>query len=359
MMEKQAEQKKAIVLDTNFVIQHLKDFDQALNKLNEKHSVYISQISVDERIAQKVRDMKKQYKELERVSKTESRIYSEIVFTKTIEEAETLYRNAIKMNYVKLFPDRIIPFSTTKKSFDCVLKRAFDKTPPFTIAEGASDKGFKDTLIWLSVLDYFKAEGEDEVIFMTDDSIFAKNFGELKSEFSAFTGKTIEFKSNTYYIELTKTNGDLSSPMEPEKQETLPDVSFLRKEIDDAYEAIIILESEDYYGNPRWDRTFAIYDMVNESYAKAFFDGLRNRIQSHMLEAKVFPSELLSVGNVEIVDKERISMERFEAVLKLYESVERNYPQYLDSLYLAFAQKINENYEVKPFSDISADDLPF
>ena len=355
-MEKQVEQKKALVLDTNFIIQNIKDIRKIVEKLRESHTVYISQVSVDERIAQKIRDMRKKYKELETMSKNECSLYSNIVMTKSIEDAAEAYREGIQMNYQGLFGDGIIPLIKNKKMLDTVLMRANDKTPPFV--EGASDKGFKDTLIWLSVLEFFKNSKVKEVIFISDDNGFLKAAPELIEEFKNNTGRAIEFKTNAYCKELINEKTDKNTE-EVTPQKPLPDVSLLRKEIDEAFEDLIWFEGEDSFGGPKWERTFDIYDIVDESYAKAFFDELSDKIQSHIFEARVLPSELLCVGNIEMLDKVLIPIERFEAANRVYESVKKNYAQYLDAFYLAFTQKINKNYQTKPFNDINADDLPF
>lgn len=58
-------EKKAFVFDTNFIIQN-QNLDEALDKLKEKFSVYITQVSIDERIAQNCRDLKAQFDEAEK-----------------------------------------------------------------------------------------------------------------------------------------------------------------------------------------------------------------------------------------------------------------------------------------------------
>jgi hypothetical protein len=363
-MEEQP-QKKAIIIDTNFVVQFHNTLEQIVEQLSDNYSVYISQVSVDERIAQRVREMRKLYKELEDKKNSECKVYSRITFTKTIEEAEDAFRNGIQSSFDRVFSERIIPFSTSEDNFARVLKRANDKTAPFNNADGASDKGFKDTLIWLSVLDYFKVNGENEVVFMTDDSIFSKSSVELATEFAEYTGKTIDFKTNATYKELTKEKKEQAepSPIEPEKQEPLPDLSLLREEINEVFGSLVWIESEDYFGETRWERAFEIHSKADETYAKMFFEGLRDKVLSHMFESKVPASEMFSVNGYEINDLESIPMDRFEKVLKLYENVKKNYPQYMDSFYKAFAQRTNENYKQKPiisgFTDINSDDLPF
>ena len=54
--------KKAFIFDTNFIIQN-KDLDEALNKLKEKFTVYVTQVSIDERIAQQCREVQKNFDE--------------------------------------------------------------------------------------------------------------------------------------------------------------------------------------------------------------------------------------------------------------------------------------------------------
>ena len=58
-------EKKAFVFDTNFIIQN-QNLNDALDKLKEKFSIYITQVSIDERIAQNCRDLKGQFDDAEK-----------------------------------------------------------------------------------------------------------------------------------------------------------------------------------------------------------------------------------------------------------------------------------------------------
>ena len=82
--------KKAFVFDTNFIIQN-KELDEALNKLKEKFTVYITQVSIDERIAQECRDVQKDFDEAERC-KTKFLRIATIEFKKTFEEECEFYQ---------------------------------------------------------------------------------------------------------------------------------------------------------------------------------------------------------------------------------------------------------------------------
>ena len=66
----------------------------------------------------------------------------------------------MQTRYEKVFGVNIIPFKEDKATFSCLLERAYAKIAPFSSADNASDKGFKDSLMWLSILDYFQKKGE-------------------------------------------------------------------------------------------------------------------------------------------------------------------------------------------------------
>ena len=178
--------------------------DEALDKLKEKFSVYITQVSIDERIAQNCRDLKARFDEAEKC-KVKFIHFATISFKKTYEEESEFYQKGMQTKYENYFGDNIIPFTKDGEMLTTIIDRANRRLPPFSAVKDASDKGFKDCLLWLSVLAYFKDNGEDDVIFVTDDkSAFRNNTEYLQKEFHEITGKTIEIHPNSYYKELLK-----------------------------------------------------------------------------------------------------------------------------------------------------------
>lgn len=103
----------------------------------------------------------------------------------------------MQKKYETLFGKNIIPINKSSADFERILQRAYMKVPPF-ITSG-TDKGFKDSLMWLSVIDYFKANGESEIIFVSNDNGFKENANFLCAEFEENTGKKIDIKDNSYY----------------------------------------------------------------------------------------------------------------------------------------------------------------
>ncbi|MCU5298395.1 PIN domain-containing protein [Bacillus paranthracis] len=74
------------------------------------------------------------------------------------------------------------------EKFSRIVDRALNKQAPFEGKDKQSDKGFKDALIWESILE-FAEENDGEYIFFTTDKGFKE---ELKIEFNGITGKNIE-----------------------------------------------------------------------------------------------------------------------------------------------------------------------
>ena len=167
------EEKTAFVFDTNFIVQE-KNLDNVLENLKGKFSVYVPQICIDERIAQECRDLRKQFDEIENMQRRYAKIAS-VSFETSYENKATELSKGMQKKYEKWFENHIIPFSKDAKTFQRVLDRAYQKLPPFLDEKGASDKGFKDAIVWISLLDYFTKNGSGKVIFVTRDNGFSKS----------------------------------------------------------------------------------------------------------------------------------------------------------------------------------------
>ena len=346
--------KKAFVFDTNFIIQN-KELDEALNKLKEKFTVYITQVSIDERIAQQCRDMKKDFDEAERY-KTKFIHFATIEFKKTFEEACEYYQKGVQAKYEEYFVDRIIPLKKDGEVLSAVIDRANKRIPPFSSAKDASDKGFKDCLLWISLLEYFKDNGETEVVFVTDDGGFKNNVEFLCEEFNKATEKTIVIKSNSYYnelLELEKSEPTVKIP------EVLPDFSKIREEIEEVIDALRWNVNEDFFGNENWYNTFVLQKEVDSSYMEIVFNGLKSTINDHIFECSIPAFRVLDLDG-RLADDKGIPMKNVEAALRLYEDVLKKHPAYIEQFYNATAIIINRSYKAPKynFEDID-EDLPF
>lgn len=346
--------KKAFVFDTNFIIQN-KELDEALNKLKEKFTVYITQVSIDERIAQECRDVQKDFDEAERCKKKFIH-FATIEFKKSFEEECEFYETGMQAKYEEYFGDKVIPLKKDGEVLSTVIDRANKRIPPFSSAKDASDKGFKDCLLWISLLEYFKSNGDSEVVFVTDDGGFKNNVEFLCEEFNKNTGKTIVIKPNSYYNELL----ELEKGEPPVKtSDVLPDFSKIRQEIEEVIDALRWNVSEDYFGNENWYNTFVLQKEVDSSYMEIVFTGLKNTINEHIFESSIPAFRVLDLDG-RLADDKSIPMKNVEATVRLYEDVLKKYPDYIEQFYNAAAVIINRSYKapINAFEDVD-DDLPF
>jgi ribosome-associated protein YbcJ (S4-like RNA binding protein) len=341
-------EKTTIVLDTNFIISHRADFLDIHKKLSETYDVFVSDISIQERISQAYIELKNKYNNIEKF-RTEYSGFVEVIIKRSFEEIYESRKNKIRMNYQEFFVDNIIKFSANENSLNLIMDRVLKKIPPFSTAENASDKGFKDTLIWLSLLEFFKEKGGDNVIFVTDDKVFRNNSDELCKEFAIYTGKKIEIKENNFFETSTeeneKTKADISKP--------LPDVTLLRKNIQDKISALCYgYYDSDNYGNPIWRFIFELRIKVTPDDMKIVFGNLRKVIEANLFESSISAETAFSINGIENIFP--VPIEELQNALSLYVDICNECKEYLPQFYSTAANIFNKNYyENRWSSDIA------
>ncbi len=349
------ELKKAFVFDTNFILQN-KRLDEVIKNLKENYTVYVTQVSVDERIAQQCRDLKVDFDEIEKF-KQKSTHFAEIKYKKTYDEECEFLKKGIQERYKNTFGEYIIPFQKDEETFTEILNRANNKLPPFLNTKDASDKGLKDCLLWLSILKYFKKNGENDVIFVTDDkSAFRNHIDYLSAEFKEVTGKNIEFKPNTFYKELMSTEVGLKE--DDEKEKPLPDVTEFRKKINNVIHKLCRVTIEDDWGEEYWEKTFILHRKVDGDYMRVIFEGLRKDIEDNVFKEYISAASIFNLDDRLASTLYLIEMDSIEAAYRLYEEVKEKYPAFREQFYSTAAEIFNNNY-VNVLEGINDDDLPF
>lgn len=98
-------------------------------------------------------------------------------------------------NYLEV--EKVSVLKTCSMSaFEDIVKRAINKKPPFEGKNKESDKGFKDTIIWESIIEFAKIN-EGEFLFYTHDKRFQDNEKEfLLKEFNDKTSQKIDIFDN-------------------------------------------------------------------------------------------------------------------------------------------------------------------
>lgn len=343
--------KKAFVFDTNFIIQNY-NLNDVVKNLNEKgFVVYITQVAIDERIAQECIKQRAKYDKLESFKK-EVEGFASITITEPYEKTEKLYKEGMQKKYETLFGANIIPFDRSEKNFNRILQRAYMKVPPF-ITSG-TDKGFKDSLMWLSILDFFSSNGEDEVVFVSNDNGFKENSERLCTEFRDTTSKIIEIKDNSYYKTILDSDAVKKENVKPN---SLPDVSQLRKRIRSVLESLCWCEVEDSWGQPEFIRTFTLTEKVDADYMEVIMNGLKRDISTHLFDESVPAFNIFALDDRVVNGNANVSVADMEAANKLFEEIKEQYPEYIKQFYSTAANIFNESY-IEPV-EVNDDDLPF
>jgi hypothetical protein len=214
--------------------------------------------------------------------------------------------------------------------------------------------------MWYSILEYFKGNGEDEVVFVTNDGGFTKHIDTLQFEFNEFTDKKIEIHENSYYKDLIKRPNQQPDELPPHP---LPDVNVLREKISETIGALCGFEGhyEDYNNRyEQWYDAFILRAKISASDAETVFCGLRKVIESNLFEVGVPANTVFEWGDI-IVNSRSISMNALQEALTLYEEIRDKMSDYLPQFYSTAANIINKQYREQPkaLSFDDDDEIPF
>ncbi|MDD2656171.1 MAG: PIN domain-containing protein [Patescibacteria group bacterium] len=197
-------QKTKIVVDTNFV--HY-DLDDKLDKIFNGNLTYIKKFIEENDLSDKLTIVVPDFVIQERISQlawdTEikvSKILENLDKLKTLRVGVNVkellkkdHKKIITRRAYKILKDNAIEILDTVK-FDSgvLMDRSLKKKAPFT---KGGDKGFKDTVIWLSILEYVKKNPNFDYIFCTNDNVFGSD--SCKEEFKTFSKKNYCIQDNT------------------------------------------------------------------------------------------------------------------------------------------------------------------
>jgi len=349
------EKNKIIIPDTNFIIEYNKNFVEVLKMLSKIGDIYLSQITIEERLAQVRIKLKKDYSEIEELSQKHKDLI-QISYKQNLEEKLKAQEEFMLNNYKSVIGNNIIKFPPDEKTFSIVLERVYNKIAPFSNVEGASDKGFKDTLLWLSLLEFFKTHGENkEIILITDDKSFIKkNIDPLKKEFLEKTKKEIQIHGNEFYKTLLNESiATKSEKMIIQKELTALELDELKKEIRKTVLDICLVymydgDEDDFNADELYQtQAFSTQELLTPAMLEKNLENLER-----ILNDNIFEEYLPAYTVFDVVDKvyHSVNIKQYEALLKLYNKIKTSYNDYLPQFFQVICNMINRYYkEPLPF----------
>ena len=201
----------AIIFDTNALYLRSKDFATfSVNKrvldlkgkielrdVVDEFIILVPEVSVEELFIQQLNEFEQSKNELQdKYSSFKS------IDTINLKISDFEYEQFLEAEKEKfLSGNNIFKIPICNESrFKEIVKRALRKQPPFEGKDKQSDKGFKDVLIWESILEYSE-DNQFNIHFVTNDKGFKQT---LIKEFKSRVGREIKFiKLMSYQIYMT------------------------------------------------------------------------------------------------------------------------------------------------------------
>ena len=113
----------------------------------------------------------------------------DINYPEYIKNKLTEYKKEISVGLNKVIE---LPIASNNR-FESIINRAFSKLPPFEGKDKKSDKGFKDALLWESILEFSLTHRNSKIIYYSKDNAFGEfllnEFAENVSDSSLFICK--------------------------------------------------------------------------------------------------------------------------------------------------------------------------
>ena len=351
--------KNVVIVDTNFLVSNIGNIKEIIKELAEKEiDVYVPEIVKEEFINIQLRKLEDTYNKLESLKNLQKVV--DLKYRKK-EESRKIIENSYNSIFEYNFNNKIILYNK-ENMLDRVLQRNKYKQPPFYNENNSSDKGFKDTIILFTIMDFLN-EFEDEAVFyfITSDNGFIKYKRELEDEFfeKALWELTIieGYNKEKLYKEL-----DINEQIDNDEQETNIfskndiDLEDIRKRINELMDDFIWVTTLDFYGKPQDERRFEISTYINNEKTENFLNNIDDIIEKNIFRNDILIDNFFDNNN-HVSSDYTINVDTMKEISKLYKNVKNT--KYKEAFINYISQRINENKVNDIFTVESDDDLPF
>lgn len=337
------------ILDTNILLAEKKNLKKIIDNLKVNNQiVFTTEVSIQELKGQVSRDIQQGVSNIEKI--LNSSIGQYIKTNSNYDVNNAIMKSQIKIDTTmdKIFEKNIIPLNADNYKIKTIFDRASIRRAPFSNKENSSDKGFKDTLLWLSIIDYYRGKKDTKVNLITNDNIFHACLSELKEEFKKETNLEIEIKNGSS-ITITKIDNSIEKEII-----SLNENNIDLKVLDDIINDFLYSEELDRFGNLEVKRNFIIHKHMENDDVSNFLEYL-----NVMLMTKYLLFRTINLFNIftNIGIKSTILIEvdsrRCQELITIYEKVKLENNVYYESFIELLKEKFNTLFDFDP------NDLPF
>ena len=352
---------KIIILDTNFLVANTGKINEIIPKLEKNnYHVYVPKMVQEEYINIQLRKIKELYKKIENIKNN-----NDFLDLKYENEEKVLKwnENGYNRSFKDYFGNNIIEYERNN-ILDNVLARNRYKEPPFYDEPNSSDKGFKDTIIWLSIKEFINKYENDETFFyyITSDNGFIKYKDSLEKEIKNKQFEIVDIKdANKSY---SKFSIEVSENQEEIEGNIFDSISN-ELNLDEAREKINNLMWEfnnyvnvDYYGNENVENRYIIKKLISYNETETFLNHISRVIKDNFFRKTINPESIFPIECEVYSNGAEINLDTLRDIDGLYHQVSKT--EYKKAFIQFIMQKINEN-KVNEVTFINAedDDLPF
>lgn len=359
--------QKFVTFDTNFLYEN-KDYSKLFSLKRDDEDFFVTEIVIQEIKSKNDRALKEIYGKYDEIIKSNlNQVYFKLKNQINLDSIYEKSSKKIQEFFDFYFKENIIKMYSKEEMFDELMERVRFKKAPFVDQENSSDKGFKDTLIWMSFLNFANESNHDEYTIVTSDKAFlTKQKDLLVDEFkSKFPSKIINIISNNDFLKNRNTAGidlkeEIKNPMIDNKQtnfKKIPD-----QMIQETKELINNFFYHTVYGNPyeyqEYDEPrFVLNRRPTHNEVSDFIDSLVNIKDDYTFHEFVNIQEILkSMGFQFVYQREDIPISVFNQFISLFVTIRNEYPKNFDAL----VQFCIDNFcEVKEVNSEVEEDLPF
>ncbi len=361
---------KAIFFDTNFFYQKSKPMKSFFLDLDANgFTCFVPRMVIDEIKSHNKREIDKEIESIEKISSGHlSVLYFPLDGFLNSLNMKKIYSESdakVEKYFHEMFEKNIIENVSKEEMMDTILERDSFKKPPFR-AE-ASDKGWKDTIIWTTILRFCKTNKIDEAYFVTKDG-FDKQETVMIEEFEREVGKPIQFLKETpdslFKCLKIEEENDVKLETNDTTGSTKAKESILDNDAIDKIKSTIRRFSTSYipynsFGDCSPEPNFVLHEQIDDIKAERFCDEMLKDKKLYVFYDNVDLDKYLELANIKGYCQYSISISEFNDFVDCWDEIKNNYSSYRKQFIAKLTDVLNSQYKEEQNNSDASDDLPF